>query len=135
MTPRDPEADEPFIVPDDFEMRGDVAIWRPRGRATLADAADAITAAVARARARGIRKLVAVTLAITGIAPPDTTERFTFATAWARAAGGLVALAIVARVELIDPKRFGVLVATNRGLVADVFDSEEAALHWLRTLP
>jgi hypothetical protein len=33
---------------------------------------------------------------------------------------------------LIDPARFGVTLARNRGLMLDVFTSEAEALAWLR---
>ena len=49
---------------------------------------------------------------------------------WARAAGGAVRLAMVARPEMIDPQKFGVTVAANIGLNADVSTSDEEALHW-----
>jgi preprotein translocase subunit YajC len=41
---------------------------------------------------------------------------------------------MVARAEMIDPKKFGVTVAANSGLVGDVFESEEKALAWLRSV-
>ena len=38
---------------------------------------------------------------------------------------------MVALPEMIDPGRFGITVARNRGFFADVFDSEEEAVEWL----
>jgi hypothetical protein len=52
------------------------------------------------------------------------------ATEWASIARGL-RLAVVARAELIDPERFGITVARNRGLSANVFTSEAEAIDWL----
>ena len=40
-------------------------------------------------------------------------------------------MAIVARPELIDPQKIGVLMAQNRGATGDVFTTEAAALAWL----
>lgn len=40
-------------------------------------------------------------------------------------------LAMVARPEMIDPERFGVTFAANRGLVGGVFVSEAEAVAWL----
>ena len=49
---------------------------------------------------------------------------------WASISHGLH-LAIIARPELIDPNHFGVTVASNRGLSANVFTSEPDAIAWL----
>ena len=38
---------------------------------------------------------------------------------------------MVARPELIDPEKIGVLMAQNRGASGDVFTTEAAALAWL----
>ena len=43
----------------------------------------------------------------------------------------LVKLAMVVRPEMMDPEKFEVTVATNRGLDGNVFDSEKDALAWL----
>jgi hypothetical protein len=40
----------------------------------------------------------------------------------------------VARLEMIDPRKFGVAVAATAGLKADVFVTEEEAVAWLRQL-
>ena len=38
---------------------------------------------------------------------------------------------MVLRPEMMDPQKFEVTVAGNRGLVGNVFDSEKDALGWL----
>jgi hypothetical protein len=53
---------------------------------------------------------------------------------WADAAGGVVSVAIVCRPESIDPEKFGVTMAASFGFVANVFESENEALDWLRDL-
>jgi hypothetical protein len=40
-------------------------------------------------------------------------------------------VAVVARPELIDPQKIGVLMAQNRGVNGDVFSTESAAIAWL----
>ena len=40
-------------------------------------------------------------------------------------------VAVVAQATYIDPEKIGVVVARNRGLTVDIFDSREAALAWL----
>jgi hypothetical protein len=44
-------------------------------------------------------------------------------------------VALVARPELIDPQKIGVLMAQNRGVLGDVFTNEADALLWLDGLP
>ena len=41
-------------------------------------------------------------------------------------------MAVVAPSELIDAEKFGVTVARNNGLLADIFTSEQEALLWLQ---
>ena len=38
---------------------------------------------------------------------------------------------MVARAEMIDPNKFGVTVAANRGLVSNIFTTETEARAWL----
>jgi hypothetical protein len=42
-----------------------------------------------------------------------------------------VKCALVVRPELMDPEKFEVTVATNRGMIGNVFDSEKEAVAWL----
>ena len=65
---------------------------------------------------------------------PPTGSGVPFAEAWAMAAGGRVRLALVAPPEHIDPGKFGVTVAANRGMVRDVFVAEAEAIAWLDSL-
>ena len=71
------------------------------------------------------------TSAVVGFPPPTLSERFFLIEEWAHAADGTLPVALVVRPEMIDPKRFGVTVARNRGMVTDVFASETEAVAWL----
>lgn len=64
-------------------------------------------------------------------ASPSIVDRHLLVVKWAHAVHGKIRMAIVAPEELIDQKKFGVLVGANRGLVADVFTTEEEAVAWL----
>jgi hypothetical protein len=50
---------------------------------------------------------------------------------WAESGGFGLTVAMVARSELIDPDKIGLLMAQNRGATGDVFATEAAALAWL----
>ncbi|HLY10139.1 MAG TPA: hypothetical protein VKW04_12600 [Planctomycetota bacterium] len=69
---------------------------------------------------------------VTGmIQVPSLVERFEIAIHGARVGAGLRRIALLARAELIDPGKFGVQVARNRGLSTDVFTERPKALAWL----
>ena len=88
-------------------------------------------AAIALARSQRVNKLLLVTTGLTGFETPSSSDRFFLAHEWSAASAGAVKIACVARRELIDPKKFGVMVARNRGEEVDVFTTEEEALAWL----
>ena len=49
----------------------------------------------------------------------------------ARLQGLVGRVAVIAQTSLIDPQKFGVKVAQNRGLSVDIFHDPHAALRWL----
>lgn len=118
-------------MPDRFEMVGGRGLFRPTGFVSFDKAVELVSAAIAEARENGAGDLVVNTTALTGFASPDTIDRFFAAVEWAARASGQLPLAVVARPELIDPQKFGVTVAANRGLTADIFTSEAEAAVWL----
>lgn len=118
--------------PDHFHMEAGHAVFRPRGVMSLEEAVQLVTTAIAFSRQQSVRRLLVDTTGLAGFRPPDLAARYFFIHEWARAAGGGVCVALVARPEMIDPQRFGVTVAANAGFVSDIFPSEQAALGWLQ---
>ncbi len=116
---------------EDFKIVGDHAEYRPMGRISLQQAIKMVAAAISLARERHVRNLLIDVSHLTGFKPPSVIDRYHFMHEWARAAGGTVRIAMVARPEMIDPQKFGVTVGVNLGLTSDVFASEEEALRWL----
>ncbi len=119
---------------DGFTIVDDHAEYRPVGQVSLSAAEQLVTAAIALAREKGIRKLLIDVTGLTGFVSPSLASRYQMVHEWARAAGGLVRVAMVVRPEMIDPRKFGITVAGNAGLIADVFSTEETALAWLRRI-
>jgi hypothetical protein len=111
----------------------DQAFFRPFGKISLERASAMIASAIRSAREQGIGKLLIDTSAWTGLPSPDTVERYYMVRNWAKVAAGRVRVAIVARPEMIDPEKFGVMVARNNGFSAEVFTSEQEALAWLNS--
>jgi hypothetical protein len=66
-----------------------------------------------------------------GFEPPGVFGRYDMVTKWVKCVRTFLRVAFVAQTGLIDSQKIGMLIAQNRGLSADVFASEAAALAWL----
>ncbi len=120
--------------PDQLEFHEGYACFRPVGRFTMAEVIQVGVEAIRVAADHEVAKFLIVATGVTGLPVPTTWERFALGEDWARVARGL-RVAVVCAPELIDPARFGITVARNRGMTVDVFDSESEALAWLLGLP
>ncbi len=116
---------------EQFEIKKDYSCYRLSGHGSLEDAASKIIEAIAFAQEQGISRLLIDAMKWTGHASPSTVERYNWATAFTEVAQGKVKIALLIRPELMDPNKFEVLVATNRGMTGNVFDSEKDAIAWL----
>lgn len=117
--------------PDHLEVCGRRGFFRPVGVMSLDEATAHIDALLRHAREAGLEQLLVDIRALTGYPVPSLVERYLITTRWAGTAAGALAVAMLVRPELIDPGKFGVLVARNRGLHCDVFARECEALGWL----
>ena len=109
------------------------AVYRPTGSVSFSEAVAMVRAAIAMARTNHALDLLVDSTALSGFQPPMVSERFLAAVEWAREAHGNVRMVIVARPEMIDPQKFGMLVAANRGLTANIFATEAEARAWLES--
>lgn len=116
---------------ENFEVVGKRGFYRPVGKVSFEAAVDRVSAVMRQAREMGLESLLINTLGFTGISPPTIFGRHSLAVKWAEAAGPHLHVALVAREELIDPERIGVIMAQNRGVSGNVFTTEAAALSWL----
>ncbi|OAI42678.1 hypothetical protein AYO41_00660 [Verrucomicrobia bacterium SCGC AG-212-E04] len=103
----------------------------PAGYVVFDEVVAHVRAAIAAARRNHLPDLLVDTTALTGFRSPGTFQRFLAAVAWSDEAKGGVRLAMVAKEEMIHPRKFGVTVAANRGLVSNIFSSEKVAHAWL----
>jgi hypothetical protein len=131
-------------VPDPGERTGDgaalafepgLAVFRLGPGIELRAAIAAVTQAIVAAREAGATRMLLDVRAMAGVPPPGLGQRYAFATDWARAAQGALSIALLAPAELVDPGRFGVLVAHGAGLDTDVFEDEAVARAWLARRP
>ena len=118
-------------TPGPFEETQDHSCFRLSGHGSLAEAARKVIDAITLAREYGVRRLLIDTTRWTGHESPGTLERYDVAAAFAQAAGSGLKIAMVVRPEMMDPNKFEVMVAKNRGMTGNVFDSEKDALIWL----
>lgn len=95
--------------------------------AAIESVADAIRGALARGHSHLLMNAAGV-----AFDPPALLDRLRMVRLWAEAADGRLRLALVVRPDFIDPERFGVVAASNFGLVGQVFENETEALAWLR---
>jgi len=90
-----------------------------------------IGSAIAHCRRERLAKLLVNATGLVGVRIPSLVDRFLMAEDWAQEAKSMVAVALVVHPEYIHPEKFGVKVAADFGLIADVYTSETDALKWL----
>jgi hypothetical protein len=117
--------------PGYFEMLDTHAVFRPVGEVSLEQLVLLVASAITYAREQQVRKLLVVTTGLTGFQSPTVSERYHIVHRWGWAAGSTVRVSFVVIEEVIDPLKFGVLVAVNIGFATDIFSSEKEALAWL----
>ena len=98
---------------------------------SIVETVDLITQAIAFCREQKLPKLLVDVSRLTHLPSPTTVERFLMVEDWAREAKGVVAVAVVAPEGLIHPEKFGVKVAADLGMTANIFAAEREALKWL----
>ena len=115
----------------DFEQVGSRGFYRPIAHVSFEQAVEMVAEAMATARELGLSDLLVNTTGLTGYTPPSVFARYAMANKWTQSAGAALRVALVARAEVIDPQKIGVLMMQNRGGSGDVFTSEAEALAWL----
>jgi hypothetical protein len=119
----------------DLQIHLDVAVLRLTGAVPLAEAAGRVTEAILFARERQVGKLLVDTLRLARGEKPTAVASYFRIQEWARAADGLVRVAMVLPDFTGDPRGVGLTMAANSGLIGAVFTDEAAALAWLNGAP
>jgi hypothetical protein len=120
-------------VADNFQIEEGYASFRPVGKVSLEEGAAACVEAIRMAGEQGITRLLINLTKLTGLGPISTLDRFWLAKQCASAAKPGFKVAVVANPDMIDQQHFGVVVARNRGLQANVFATEGEAQVWLKS--
>lgn len=116
---------------ENFEVCDGYALSHLLGCVSLEQAAEAVTRAIVAARKQGIKRLLVDATQLTRLPVPSVADRYFIVRGWASAAEGQVEVSLVLEQRLIDPDRFGIVVATNFGMRANVFSSPSEAQAWL----
>jgi hypothetical protein len=116
---------------DDLEVRDGICHYRPHGEGTLVEAVELFRRAIAHCRDRNLAALLIDATGLVGVPIPSLVDRFLMIEEWAHEAQGMVVVVLVVHPEYIHPEKFGVKVAADFGLTADVYTSETEALKWL----
>lgn len=114
-----------------LEFRDGLGIYRPRGRYSLVDTVDLISEAITSCRTSGANRLLADLTGQIDLPVPTLVDRFLMVEDWAARAGGMVRVAVVVPPGHVHPRKFGVTVALDFGLICDVHTTEQEALEWL----
>lgn len=120
-----------MISESDFHFLDEYVMFRPSAELSFDEAVGLVFHGISFTASRQIARLLIDSTSLAGFPSPTILQRFQMAERWAAAACPGLRLAVVARPELIDPSRFGVTVARNRGLFANVFPSMPEAIEWL----
>jgi hypothetical protein len=118
-------------APEFFSLEDTFARFAPEGEVTLDRAVELIGRAIQYARSQNIAGLLIDVRRLYGFPHPSVVDRFWFVREWAARASGRVVLAMVQRPDMIDTDQIGVTMASNAGLVANVFDNAGDAREWL----
>jgi len=117
-------------APASVTLEGNYAFYKPEGEFTLADITAAVDDVIIWCRRERIRGILAdVRKAV--FERPTVAQRFTFITRWADLAGPSVVIAVCADPAMILEDKFGVVIANNRGMIADAFSDIGEATAWL----
>ena len=114
-----------------LQVQGGLGTLRPHGRYSLVEAVELVSAAIARCRESGVPMLLVDATGFVDLPVPTLVDRFLMVEDWAQVAQGTVIVAMVAPDAYIHPRKFGVKVALQFGLVCDVYSTEEEAVAWL----
>jgi hypothetical protein len=118
-------------TPANLEMGEHYATFQPAGKVSFEEAVTLASVAIAFCGEKRIPRLLIDARNLTGFAVPGTFERFHMGESFAAAAKAGLKVVLVVSPEMIDPERFGLTVARNRGLNGNVFSTAEEAITWL----
>ncbi len=121
-------------MPEHLAVIEGICQFRPRGECSLVEAVDLINSAIAYCRDQRVPKLLVNGTGLVGVPVPSLIDRFLMVEEWAQKAKGMVVVVLVIQAEYIHPEKFGVKVAADFGLMADVYTSETDALEWLLSI-
>ena len=117
--------------PQNFEIKEHYACFRPTGTSRLGQAVDTVSDLIAFCGEKNISKILINVTGLKGYSAPSLFDRYSMVEKFASVAKAGMKVVLVADQTMIDPNKFGVTVARNRGLNGNVFCTEAEAVAWL----
>jgi len=117
--------------PEHFEIHEQYASYRPVGDHSVRAAIELVTTVIAYCSKNGISRLLVNGGGLTGLGEIQVLDRYFLGEKFASAAAPGMRVVLVVDAKYIDTNKFGVTVAVNRWLQAEVFSDERVALAWL----
>jgi hypothetical protein len=114
-----------------FEQKQGYALFCPVGKLSFDEMAELFSQTVIHCRKHKIGKLLFDSTRLPQFQPPGISKEFNLAAQIAAASASLVKIAHVDTRKWIHWGEFTVIVANNRGLNIENFQSASAALEWL----
>ena len=118
-------------VSKQIEVLANHARFAPEGETSMEEIVSLVTQAIRFCREQKMPRLLVDLSRVTGFRRPPLQERYWAVREWAQEAGGAVVFALVAPEVMVDPQRFGLVVAANVGLRSFISSNENEALSWL----
>ncbi|HZF15002.1 MAG TPA: hypothetical protein VE046_03570 [Steroidobacteraceae bacterium] len=105
-------------------------VFRPTGAVALEEATRIMVEAITQCRDQQVRRLLVDSRQLS-IGTINQVDRYYFVDQWARAASGVVKVAMLVRATDLDPQQFARTVGANRGFSISAFAAEADAIAWL----
>ena len=118
-------------LPEYLSIDGEIARYTPTTEVALDTAVEMISRAIEYCREHDIGGLLVDARELYGFPHPSVVDRYWFIRQWAAESDGNVVMSFIQRPEMIDADQIGTTIAANAGLIANVSDSDAAALSWL----
>ena len=116
---------------DYFTIEEKFVAFTPKGKYEFEELIEAIGDAISHCSKNNFKRLFVDLTEIVNLKSPTLGSRYKVIKEWASRSKGIVTIAMVVPEKILDPERFGIMVAINEGLKSNGFTSREEALEWL----
>jgi hypothetical protein len=116
-----------------YEDRGDHVEVRVEGEFSAEDLEPLISEMARLCASHRVRRLFVDARGVRPLPVLTVADRYQVGVTFAKHFAPAVRVVLLTLPELIDPRKFGVMVARNRGLTTEIFSDRDRAVGWLLT--